>query len=175
VESWKQKAPESIRWQEALAKIDDGFGDIHLSRAELDKARGSYNDALEIRAKLSQPDTRSAKRMLGLAVTQYKLASLEELAGKEPKVIADHRTRATGILMQFKKEGRLPPIAANWPEIFGGPHSERLPTSRSTRRVPVRQRSAAADRAKGLSASMMKVVIPVAGSRAHRSAGAAPE
>jgi hypothetical protein len=120
-DSWKKKVPDSIRWKEAVGEIDDGWGDIHLSRAELDKARESYNDALEIRKELSGPDTSSAKRMLGLAVTEYKLASLEELAGKEPKVVEDHRTRAIGILTQLKNEGRLPPIAANWPEIFGGP------------------------------------------------------
>ena len=56
VEGWKQRSPESIRWQEARAEIADGFGDIHLSRKELDKAYNFYDEALKIRTKLSQPD-----------------------------------------------------------------------------------------------------------------------
>jgi hypothetical protein len=56
--------------------------------------------------------------MIDLAVSEYKLASLAELASDEPKVVEAHRAHATAILTQLKKEGRLPPIAQAWPEFF---------------------------------------------------------
>src|SRR5262249_38529511 len=118
-EYWTKAAPGFVRWQDALAKIYGGLGDVQLARNDLDQARDSYQSALEIREKLGQPETSSGKRLLDLAVAEFKLASLGEVAGHEPNVVEDRRRRAIAILMQLRAEGRLPPVAQVWPELFG--------------------------------------------------------
>ena len=118
--SWNKKVPDAVRWKEALAAIHDGLGDVHLSHGKWDEARKAYHSAFEIRKELTRPETSSGKRMLDLAVSEYELASLEDLAGGDRKLIADYRSAAINILTELRSEGRLPPIAQSWPELFGG-------------------------------------------------------
>ena len=117
-EHWREAAPEAVTWEEALAEIYDGLGDVYLSRNELDQANDWYKRTLGILEELNRPETISGERMLFLAVSEYKLASLGELAGNKPKAVENHRAHATAILTQLRNEGRLPPIAQAWPEFF---------------------------------------------------------
>ena len=117
-EYWTKTAPDSADWQAILAWINDGLGDVYLSSGELDKASGAYKITLDIRSALTEPDTTSGARLLGLAVSEYKLASLEELAGGGPKAAENHRARAVEILKRLDGEQRLPPIAKAWPAVF---------------------------------------------------------
>jgi len=103
-------------WKAKLSSVHDGLGDVFLARAKLEEAHEHHAKALEIREELATIAADNAVWQVNLAVSLYKVASIELLTGANEQLVEERRERAKRVLDDLA--GRLPPIARSWPGLF---------------------------------------------------------